>query len=891
MYSTQSDLTIKKTQKDVNLVEQILEQGQRLRNSMVKAILDNDPTNNKFLQKSEQIDDLEIRTICSSDDRSEVTLEEKHKFLAYLRGEQMTRNEEKKVLETFRAMSNIDLIDITDRSLHSDYSCNCDTCREYYNHHQSLPQKSSKVPLLNLKDEVKFKQKSNKLNYLKYIDSLKIRVHSVYLNQEGIRKVYGNSYNKNKCYNYPLSLNHTYFLEYKIPSLISKATKAKISKVDSGLDSGNFVRMCSRKVQDETIIFKQISLHEIQHIENVNLQTLEIKFQISSRTHRQKSINVLGTATFNLNLLLENENFTANNDLLIFQNEAPIVIGKLKIGLEFGCGQSYFGENFLRTLDPLKERNLGDDMNHVNTEIFSDDDEVLPETNRFEVEKAPIKENETFGVGNKTVQILHENVTDIKEIDSRVVVDVKEVEEKKMTQNVNIGNISMINSNSYYNQVLFGFFFVGEACFEEIRSTYVTCNPFCQNDTLYSRVIPESKTPLYNFQQSLPFLIDESFLNTLRSNFMIFEFWIKSETNKNIGIANINLHQFYVSYRNPIITKYLERNKLPVIGCDWWESIYDPLNGDVFGEAQILVALGTEDQILNLKKERGFINDTIRVKTTRNFKNDNENNKVLPGVNKKVNKNRNTLRINKKPNPIKSKSKDIGIQSDIVINEITKMDSSKLEDNNDKVEVKESENYTAIASFLQTLMTMNNKTFKENCTNTEAATSSLKASPNITQDSPLKLTEKSLTETLGLNAIKEKSTTFKAHIFIENALHLPFRKKSKTKKSRGKSGKYEEILPSCYVTFETVNGDIKMTNVVQKSKNPVWNYNSDVELPKELLTNVSNRINTFRIPLFFGFITSKFLKFCLNEKVILIFISKIFSSHFRFTGLDKKLLF
>lgn len=44
----------------------------------------------------------------------------------------------------------------------------------------------------------------------------------------------------------------------------------------------------------------------------------------------------------------------------------------------------------------------------------------------------------------------------------------------------------------------------------------------------------------------------------------------------------------------------------PVIGTDWWEPIYSIDNEDIVGQAKILIALGTEEQINFLKTDRGF---------------------------------------------------------------------------------------------------------------------------------------------------------------------------------------------------------------------------------------------------------------------------------------------
>lgn len=51
---------------------------------------------------------------------------------------------------------------------------------------------------------------------------------------------------------------------------------------------------------------------------------------------------------------------------------------------------------------------------------------------------------------------------------------------------------------------------------------------------------------------------------------------------------------------------------MPIIDTDWWEPIYSVDTENVIGQVQILVALGTEDQINNLKAERGFVNKVVK---------------------------------------------------------------------------------------------------------------------------------------------------------------------------------------------------------------------------------------------------------------------------------------
>lgn len=201
-----------------------------------------------------------------------------------------------------------------------------------------------------------------------------------------------------------------------------------------------------------------------------------------------------------------------------------------------------------------------------------------------------------------------------------------------------------------------------------------------------------------------------------------------------------------------------------MIGIDGWESISSPNNGEVVGQAQILVALGTREQIDNLENERGFKKNAVKAKT--------------PRVQKKID-----VATQSEMEP----QKDI----DLLLNQIT---TQKIETSR----------------------------------NTE---------PEVRSTSDL-------LDTLQ-KALSVEKNFFKAQIAINNALHLPSRRKCKSKKSKGRNGKHEDILPSTYVTFECFKGELKITPIVPKSTSPKWDFRCDVSLPIEYLTDVSEEFQKF----------------------------------------------
>lgn len=91
-----------------------------------------------------------------------------------------------------------------------------------------------------------------------------------------------------------------------------------------------------------------------------------------------------------------------------------------------------------------------------------------------------------------------------------------------------------------------------------------------------------------------------------------------------------------------------------------------------------------------------------------------------------------------------------------------------------------------------------------------------------------------------------KASHFLAEICINSANQLPSRRKSKAKSKRAKDKmrqQEENLLPSTYVTFETLPGEpLQMTNLCPKCATPVWNFTSRVRLPVDLVADDKKRL-------------------------------------------------
>lgn len=335
---------------------------------------------------------------------------------------------------------------------------------------------------------------------------------------------------------------------------------------------------------------------------------------------------------------------------------------------------------------------------------------------------------------------------------------------------------------------------------------------------------------------------------------------------------------------------------------DWWEPICSPVNGKIYGQMKVLVAVGTPAQIHNLEVERGlkdnsssvtYVPITSEVKQSKLEENmSSPNGYPIKRPNLLPNKNINSdKRINNKKNvplsaPVSDRSKqsedvrpinnsnvvetvkvkkvDIGVQSDVEMETQSQTEPQNENTRNNALE-------TLISHLIEQKQ---RNIYVENATNTEDISVNSNNS-NATKQLNNEKLDNSVANSLGkLNQCKNTTNTqlrktsdlldylnqalslenrlirpqtpaedennFKAHVAVEGALHLPYKRKCRSRKTKRKGVSYEETLPTTYVTFETVPGaDLQVTSVVARCANPQWDFRSDVLLPGDILTNVN----------------------------------------------------
>ncbi|RZC39019.1 C2 domain-containing protein 3 [Asbolus verrucosus] len=749
---------------DGDLVDKILERGHKLRSAMVQSILHNDPFNTEIIYSQDRCVRLD-----------ELPEETNNKIRAFLQGDAMSREDEIATLETLRSMSAVDLCRATDKTYRSDEPCDCLTCTEYNEKDLVCDLKRNNNNEITQKIQERYRNKT--MNYLKFVDSLKVTVSSVTLNEAGDKKVL-DSLIKDKS----AGVGQTFFLEYQIPEVLSKNHQQNKSKVDSGLDFNNTVRLCSRRSHQQAIAFKQTSVHDIPNLSKVKLDDLAIKFRLCFRNFKQKHPISLGFARFNFNSFEVMKNFTCSQELAFKLNEStPLVVGALRLSVQLGCGRLYFGKEFIGgdAITNNKENSIAlgsDDLSSSDSDIVekiieSYSTNVIQKPKLVSAKPKP-KQDLVF---RNSEPVFHKPKPFYRRPEP-VFRKPEPVPQKSKPASQKAEPVREILPKS----ILFGFIYISEAQFSrEVLNSYLACQMLDQDNISCSKLVAFGSNPIYNFCQQIPLVYEDELLLKFRENFMVVEFFEKDQNRDFlIGVAKLNLHQFYLAYRNHVIVKYLSENKAPVIGTDGWEPIINPNDEELVGQVQILLALGTKEQIDNLEAERGFKKNIVKAKS-----------------------------------PVKDsvqfKTVEVGVQSNMEANKQSR----------------------DIETFLSQMVAQKTRNVHvENSTNTEPVNtnSDLKSTSDLLD---------SLQRALSWDNLKGENTTFKAHVVINSALHLPSRRKCKSRRSKGRNGKHEDILPSTYVTFESDKSDLQMTPIVPKTTNPKWDYRCDVALPIEYLTN------------------------------------------------------
>lgn len=172
-------------------------------------------------------------------------------------------------------------------------------------------------------------------------------------------------------------------------------------------------------------------------------------------------------------------------------------------------------------------------------------------------------------------------------------------------------------------RLLRGYIYAGET--RHLSPTDASCckelvlQPFWQPHEL---IVPMSTQGAFQLQEQFAIINDEKFLQSVERQ------QLRLQLRPLGGQVQLPLHQFYIAYRDASITNHLCKGKvvysvsllaplinllyrfqLPVISIDGWTPILHAETQVQLGELKVLLAIGSESQIAQLKQQRGLDGD------------------------------------------------------------------------------------------------------------------------------------------------------------------------------------------------------------------------------------------------------------------------------------------
>ncbi|XP_051963603.1 C2 domain-containing protein 3-like [Xyrauchen texanus] len=376
----------------------------------------------------------------------------------------------------------------------------------------------------------------------------------------------------------------SYIVEYLFPLVSTEYD-------DVSLVPSEFTKVISSKTVEGVVTFQHQSLFPMRFSGSSSKQwwKINISFKIYSKNSFQKTPILIGTATFPLSTLLQSEFLNISAALPVQRpdgNTEKQAVGPLKVSFELAVDKNDFttkkrsgrkGLNLQKApMSCLTEKDDGQKSlfvsNHrrdpsPSAELHPVQSILMSQTRSRSTSPYPRHQN----FPNKPLQ--------------------QEVEETEIL----LHTLLMVPEGKEFN------------CAPMQPNFYLNCKLLGSDETAQSAISWGQKHPTFNFVQVAPITLTSRLLERMKNNVMVIEVWLrarKSDHDKLLGLVKLPLHQFYMSFRDPKISKLLLQSQYPVVGVDSYMPVNDVFTGSTSGNLSVCLAMGLAQQITALQRMR-----------------------------------------------------------------------------------------------------------------------------------------------------------------------------------------------------------------------------------------------------------------------------------------------
>ncbi|XP_055971959.1 C2 domain-containing protein 3 [Sorex fumeus] len=388
----------------------------------------------------------------------------------------------------------------------------------------------------------------------------------------------------------------TFFVKYHFPVGFSKSGVGKTALVTE------VVRLASSKIIDGVVKFQQRSVFPVQfggpmieHWWNSSLI-----FQIYTKNAPQKKPEVTGSASLPLRAVIQSELLSFSKPLPVQQEDCQSSLGPLKVTVELVLDNKDFAGVTTKHNSKTQRTLLG---------ALLSPDKTLPEPSQL----ASCIRNP------QKLDQIHEDTAD--KAQNLVLADPKSprsVVPNLSTDFVNVPTshhfVNQTNGSSKENALLLHVllmvpdgkdFITGDSEKQPPCNIYLNCKLFSTEEVAKSAIAWGTTQPVFNFSQVIPVSLSSKYLERLKNNVMIIETWNKVRRpgqDKLLGLVKLPLHQFYMSFRDPQISRMLLDAQYPVVAVDSSMPVIDVFSGQQNGSLRVFLAMGSAEQIMALQR-------------------------------------------------------------------------------------------------------------------------------------------------------------------------------------------------------------------------------------------------------------------------------------------------
>ncbi|XP_032709003.1 C2 domain-containing protein 3 isoform X10 [Lontra canadensis] len=395
----------------------------------------------------------------------------------------------------------------------------------------------------------------------------------------------------------------TFFVEYHFPVGFSKNGLGKTALITE------VVRLASSKITDGMVNFQQrfvFPVHfggpMIEHWWNSNLT-----FQIYTKKTLQKKPEIIGSASLPLRTVIQSELLSFSNQLPVQQENGQTPLGPLKVTVELVIDNKDFtGVN----------TKLSSSTQHSPPCALTSPDKTLSEPGQYVTcTKNPENLNQIHKeAANKVQNLMLPNSKSPSPVTSNPSTFMAVPASHNLANQTN----GSTKETALLLHVLLMVpdgkdFITGESDKQPPCNVYLNCKLFSTEEVTRSVIAWGTTQPVFNFLQVIPVSLSSKYLERLKNNVMVIEAWNKLRSpgqDKLLGLVKLPLHQFYMSFKDPKISRLLLDAQYPVVAVDSYMPVIDVFSGHQNGSLRVFLAMGSSDQIMalqRLKNEEGTL--------------------------------------------------------------------------------------------------------------------------------------------------------------------------------------------------------------------------------------------------------------------------------------------